>query len=72
MEVQKRIAEYIRLKGYKKRIVAQNAGIRLSRFSDIVNYKSELKADEFENICKALEVNPTEFMIDYSRKEQTG
>ena len=62
MEVQTRIAKYIEDNCLKKSKVAQKAGLKTWRFSLILNNKSQMRADEFESICKALEVSPDKFM----------
>ena len=66
MEIQQRISKYIDKHGIKKTYVAEKAGLTFSRFSFIINNRSELKADEFAKICDALDVSPLEFM---SKKE---
>lgn len=65
-QAQTKIKEYIHDKGIKKRYVAEKAGIKNYRFSLILNNRSTMRADEFENICKALEVSPEKF-IDWKK-----
>lgn len=62
MEVQTRIAQYIEDNCLKKTKVAKKAGLKTWRFSLILNNKSQMRADEFESICKALGVSPDYFM----------
>lgn len=64
MVVQTKVAQYIEDKGIKKIRVANKAGIRLSRLSQILNNHTEMRADELDSICKALEVSPTQFIND--------
>lgn len=64
MNAQLKIAEYLDKNGIKKTHVAATAGIRVSRFSQIVNNHVKMRADELEAICKALNVSPTEFIED--------
>ncbi|MBO7732650.1 MAG: helix-turn-helix transcriptional regulator [Methanobrevibacter sp.] len=61
MAVQTKIAEYLKEKGIKKKFVADKAGIKNYRLSHILHNQSEMRADEFERICKALEVTPEKF-----------
>lgn len=62
MAVQLKIAEYLNDKGIKKKFVAEKAGIKNYRFSHIINNQTEMRVDEFERICRALEVTPEKFM----------
>lgn len=62
MVVQTRIAAYLHDKGISCSHVAKKTGISRYRLSYIVNNHTELRADEFEKICIALEVNPSEFI----------
>jgi transcriptional regulator with XRE-family HTH domain len=68
--VQTKIADYIVTKGLKKCHVAKEAGISVNRFSQIVNNHSELKADEYERICQALQVSPVTFLEDPTVKTE--
>ena len=64
MIVQARIADYLRndRRELKEFVVAEKAGITQSRFSKIINCRSEMRADELIAICKALEVSPDMFV----------
>jgi len=62
LHVQSKVAEYITDRGLKKSRVAELSGIRISRLSLILNNHTEMRADEFANICSALEVSPTKFI----------
>lgn len=67
MLVQARIADYLTDKGLIKTRVAANSSIQRARFSRLMNNKAEMTADEYERICKALEV-PLEQFMDCPRK----
>ena len=62
--VQARLADYLRndRRELKEFVVAEKAGISQSRFSKILNGRSEMRADELIAICKALEVSPDMFV----------
>lgn len=62
MVVQTRVAAYIDEKGIKKSYVAEKAGITLPRLSKILNNRTEMRADELDSICKALDVEPSKFV----------
>lgn len=62
MVVQTRVAAYIDEKGIKKSHVAEKAGITLPRLSKILNNHTEMRADELDSICKALDVEPSKFV----------
>lgn len=61
MKVHERIRHYINTNGLKMNHIADKAGIELKRFYRIVNGASTMSADEFEDICKALNVEPQYF-----------
>lgn len=61
MKVHERIRHYIDDKGLKMNHVAEKANVELKRFYRIVNGASTMSADEFEAICKALDVEPQNF-----------
>lgn len=62
MIVQKRVAQYIRDKGIKGSFIVRATGIRQSKLSGILNGHVELKADDLEKICNAIQANPNEFI----------
>lgn len=62
MVVQERVARYIDKEDKKRTAIADKAGISRNRFSLLMNLKSEMKADELENICNALGTSPMEFV----------
>ena len=53
MEVQTRLAQYIREYGIKQTVIASKTGMLDSKVSDILNGKRKLSADDFAKICKA-------------------
>lgn len=70
--VQSRIADYIKRNGLKKRYVAEQAGIKIDRFSLIINNHVRLRADELEKICIALGVSVSEFIEDITDSDGGG
>lgn len=68
MIVQSRIAKYLVDNDKKATAVADKAGIERSKFSRIISQKIELKADDLEKICKALDVMPSEFVNPETKK----
>lgn len=70
MEVQTRIAEYMKLNGIKKIHVANAAGISRNRFSKIINKHTKMSADEYERVCSVLGVSPSKFMIDPTKQTE--
>lgn len=68
MAVQLKIAEYLKNNGIKKKFVAEKAGIKDYRFSNILHNQTEMRVDEFERICRVLKVTPEEF-IDFKPGE---
>lgn len=62
MEVQNRVAEYIRKMGIKQTIICEKTGIRNDTLSQTFAGKRKMTADEFEKICVAIEKTPNDFM----------
>ncbi len=62
MNVQARVAEYIKRIGIKQAEVSRKTGIKPKRLSGIVNCSLKMTADEYEKICKAIEKEPNDFM----------
>ena len=62
MEVQNRVAEYIRNIGIKQAIICEKTGIRNDAMSAMMSGKRKMTADEFEKICIAIEKDPNDFM----------
>lgn len=60
MEVQKRLAAYMRDHGIKQQFVAKETGIAQSKLSYILNGQLMLKADDLEKILKVLNLDPNE------------
>lgn len=61
MKVHERIRRYIESNGLKMNYVAHKSSIELKRFYRIINGDSILSADEFEQICYGLSVEPNFF-----------
>mgnify|MGYP003290841971 CR=1 FL=1 len=69
MEVQERVAEFIRNTGIKQSFICERTGIRADAMSGMLTGKRRMLADEFEKICIALEKSPNDFMcIDQDGK----
>jgi len=66
--VQKRIADYLVKERKKPTAIADDAGIKRDRFSNLMNCKTELRADELEKICIALGTSPIEFVCPKSKE----
>ena len=62
MIVQKRIADYIEREHKKPAAIADDAKISRGRFYLLMRCKTELRADELEQICIALGKSPIEFV----------
>ena len=62
MEVQNRVADYIRNMGIKQSVLCEKTGIRSDAMSAMLTKKRKMTADEFEKICIALEKTPNDFM----------
>lgn len=45
-------------KGYKKKVIAERAGISAQKLSDMLNGRSVIRAEMIPSICQALEVEP--------------
>lgn len=62
MEVQNRVATYVRKMGIKQSVLCEKTGIRNDTMSAMLTGKRKMTADEFEKICIALEKTPNDFM----------
>jgi len=60
--VQSRVAEYVKRLGIKQAAICAKTGINPKRMSGILTCKLKMTADEYEKICRAIEVQPNEFM----------
>lgn len=61
MKIHERIRHYINDNGLKMNYVAERSSIELKRFYRVINGDSTLSADEYEKICKGLNVEPKNF-----------
>lgn len=69
MEVQERVAEYVRNAGIKQSFICEKTGIRADSMSAMMSGKRRMSADEYEKICIALERSPNDFMcVDVNRE----
>ena len=62
MNVQARVAEYIKQLGIKQAVISRKTDIKQKRLSGIMNCSLKMTADEYEKICKAIEKEPNDFM----------
>lgn len=65
MKMNQRIRNYIKSKGITFTHVAEKSGIEIKKFSRLMTSRQPITSDEYERICKALEVDPVFF---YSEK----
>lgn len=62
MRVYERIRQHIDSSGMRLNFVAQKTDIELKKFYRIVNGKTDMTIDEYENICiKGLSLDPAFF-----------
>ena len=62
MVVQARLAEYIEQNGIMRKHIAEKCGMTKTKISEILNGKRELKADDLEKICNAINADPNKFI----------
>lgn len=74
MIVQSRVADYIKNERSELKliVIAKKAGITQPRFSDLINCKSEMRADELMNICNVLEVSSDKFIKPQCKLNKGG
>jgi transcriptional regulator with XRE-family HTH domain len=65
MEMHQRIRNFIQSKGLKFNYVAEKLDINPKRFYRLMNGDSPMGIDEYEKICKGLEVDPGYFFNQY-------
>ena len=63
MVVQNRVAEYIRSMGIKQATICEKTGISVSALSAMLTNRRKMTADEFEQICIAIEKEPNDFFV---------
>lgn len=64
MKVYEKVRAYILERGIKQTVVAERSGIHISTFNAIMNGRRTMYADDFRDICNALDVSPETF-IEY-------
>ncbi|MEB2281081.1 hypothetical protein LAV73_13900 [Lysinibacillus xylanilyticus] len=64
MKMYERIRHYIFSNGLKLNFVAEKSNIEPKKFYRVINGETKLLADDFELICKGLEVAPEIFLKD--------
>ena len=62
MNTQERINKYLEENGIMQSFVAEKSGIDAAVFNRIMHNKRAMRADEYENICIALNKKPNDFM----------
>lgn len=72
MRVYEKVRTYIDDHGLKQISVARKAGISGTAFSDIMDGKRTLYADDLRAICLALNVSPEIFIETKQRNPQKG
>ena len=60
MKVNERLKTLIRNKGLKQCSVAEKAGFNENQFSQMLNGRRQISADELEIICNAMGVSPND------------
>lgn len=61
MKLHEKVRLYINENNLKIKEVGEKTDIEIKRFYRIIAGDSKMEADEFEDICKALNVNPNYF-----------
>ncbi len=61
MGVNARLKEYVEQKGIKQSFLCKTTGMSADSISRILNSSRKISADEFLNICSALNVDPRVF-----------
>lgn len=64
MKLYEKIRHYINDNNLTIKEVGEKTNIEMKRFYRIIAGDSKMTADEFENICKVLNVNPNYFFED--------
>jgi transcriptional regulator with XRE-family HTH domain len=62
MNVQERVAEYVRNNGIMQKFIAEKTGLPAVKVSNILNLNQKMTADELELFCKALRREPSDFI----------
>lgn len=63
MNTQKRIADYISANGIKQSFIVEKTGLNKNVISGILTSSRKMSADEYVQICKALNKTPNDFML---------
>lgn len=56
-----RVRAYVDANGLSRKLIAANMHISESRLSLILNGKRRMTVDDYENICKAIAIDPAKF-----------
>lgn len=62
MEVQRRLFSYVREMGIRQKAICDKTGITIDRMSALFREKTQMTADEYEKVCKAIQKSPNDFM----------
>lgn len=74
MKLHEKIRQYINENKLTIKEVGEQTNIEIKRFYRIIAGDSKMTADEFEEVCKALKVNPDYFfknnVLEYKKTEK--
>lgn len=62
MDIQERVAQYVRSNGIMQQYIAEKTGISKVKISQMFNGKRKMMADEFVSICDAINKEPNDFI----------
>lgn len=62
MDIQERVAQYVRSNGIMQQHIAEKTGISKVKISQMFNGKRKMMADEFVSICDAINKEPNDFI----------
>jgi len=62
MNVQQRVAEYVRSNGIMQKFIVEKTGLSPVKVSNILNLNQRMTADELELFCRALKKQPGDFI----------
>ena len=63
MSINERLNDYVDKNGIKQSFIAQKTGISPDTISKILNGNRRIMADEFLDICTALNIDPNIFRV---------
>lgn len=72
MKVCERLKLYIKQSGLKQCSVAEKSGFTENQFSQILNDRRSVSADELEVICNAMNASPNDIYIIKPKQEDSA